>query len=393
MAGNGTSGAAFAGTQRPAPQERRQRPATRPRVRGDRRRAPLAGTARSCRSRPCSRRSGLPRRDMQAPWSGPAHQAGAQAARPAAAAKELHARPGRRHRAGTDQGGAIRRRTAGAARARGPMRTRPPGPPPGRPARRRGSPGTGRRRPAGGQAPGQPGGPSRSGGPGRPRRRVAAARNGASPPRRPKAKAANDTANGTRALLPFAAPHPNSPPVTGDGRRNCGPLESFLWRQSAAAKSGRRHRRSPRSTGSAQFPGRCRRSSPPGSTAFTGHRGVPDLDDMAALHGVPLPSGKATWDACAGAYGDRKIVVGTRPSPTPDVICHEVGHALDDLDSPPGKWQSIRLSSGLYTISASHLSRVTSTASVAVSAGRSSSRLVRRDRVGAAARVGRHAER
>ena len=68
--------------------------------------------------------------------------------------------------------------------------------------------------------------------------------------------------------------------------------------------------------------------------------GVPALDDMAALHGVPLPSGKATWDACAGAYGDHKIVVGTRPSPTPDVICHEVGHALDDLDSPPGKWQS-----------------------------------------------------
>jgi len=48
---------------------------------------------------------------------------------------------------------------------------------------------------------------------------------------------------------------------------------------------------------------------------YVGAGGVPDLDDMAALHGVPLPSGKATWDACAGAYGDRKIVVGTRPSP------------------------------------------------------------------------------
>jgi hypothetical protein len=73
---------------------------------------------------------------------------------------------------------------------------------------------------------------------------------------------------------------------------------------------------------------------------YVGAGGVPDLDDMGALHGVQLPSGKATWDACAGAYGDRKIVVGTRPSPTPDVMCHEVGHALDDLDSPPGKWQS-----------------------------------------------------
>jgi len=69
-------------------------------------------------------------------------------------------------------------------------------------------------------------------------------------------------------------------------------------------------------------------------------RGVPELDDMSALRGVPLPSGRATWDACAGAYGERKIVVGSRPSPTPDVMCHEVGHALDDLDSPPGKWQS-----------------------------------------------------
>jgi hypothetical protein len=73
---------------------------------------------------------------------------------------------------------------------------------------------------------------------------------------------------------------------------------------------------------------------------YVGVGGVPDLDHMGALHGVQLPSGKATWDACAGAYGDRKIVVGTRPSPTPDVMCHEIGHALDDLDSPPGKWQS-----------------------------------------------------
>ena len=60
--------------------------------------------------------------------------------------------------------------------------------------------------------------------------------------------------------------------------------------------------------------------------------GVPDLDDMARLHGVPLPSGRATWDACAGAYGERKIIVGSRPSPSPDVMCHEVGHALDDID-------------------------------------------------------------
>jgi hypothetical protein len=71
-----------------------------------------------------------------------------------------------------------------------------------------------------------------------------------------------------------------------------------------------------------------------------GSGGVPDLDDMGRLHGVPLPSGRATWDACAGAYGERKIIVGSRPSPTPDVMCHEIGHALDDLDGTDEEWQS-----------------------------------------------------
>jgi hypothetical protein len=73
---------------------------------------------------------------------------------------------------------------------------------------------------------------------------------------------------------------------------------------------------------------------------YVGPGGVPELDEMSRLRGVPLPSGRATWDACAGAYGDRKIVVGTRPSPSPDVMCHEVGHAIDDSDAPPGHWQS-----------------------------------------------------
>jgi len=71
-----------------------------------------------------------------------------------------------------------------------------------------------------------------------------------------------------------------------------------------------------------------------------GDGGVPDLDHMGDLKGVPLPSGRATWDVCAGAYGDRKIIVGSRPSPTPDVVCHEVGHALDDIDGADGRWQS-----------------------------------------------------
>jgi hypothetical protein len=73
---------------------------------------------------------------------------------------------------------------------------------------------------------------------------------------------------------------------------------------------------------------------------FVGAGGVPDLDEMGSLSGVMLPSGRATWDACAGAYGERKIIVGSRPSPTPDVMCHEVGHALDDIDGSGGLWQS-----------------------------------------------------
>ena len=71
-----------------------------------------------------------------------------------------------------------------------------------------------------------------------------------------------------------------------------------------------------------------------------GEGGVPELDDMARLRGIPLPSGRATWDACAGAYGQRKIIVGSRPSSAPDVMCHEVGHALDDIDREDGRWQS-----------------------------------------------------
>ncbi|HEY3907508.1 MAG TPA: hypothetical protein VGM14_26620 [Streptosporangiaceae bacterium] len=73
---------------------------------------------------------------------------------------------------------------------------------------------------------------------------------------------------------------------------------------------------------------------------YVGPGGVPDLDDMGALSGVPLPSGRATWDVCAGAYGERKIIVGSRPSPTPDVMCHEIGHALDDIDGSASEWQS-----------------------------------------------------
>jgi hypothetical protein len=148
-------------------------------------------------------------------------------------------------------------------------------------------------------------------------------------------------ARGRRAALPFAPPHPQGHPPTADGRQNCGPLESILWRQWDAADTTPPPEVIAAIERLASFPRQLQEKLAAGLDGiYVGEGGVPEMDDMSALRGVPLPSGRATWDACAGAYGERKIVVGSRPSPTPDVMCHEVGHALDDLDSPPGKWQS-----------------------------------------------------
>ena len=143
-----------------------------------------------------------------------------------------------------------------------------------------------------------------------------------------------------QAELPFAAPHAAHAPPTADGRRNCGSLEGVLWRQWDAATLP------PAEVIEAidrlaELPEKIKERLADGLDAiFVGPGGVPELDEMTGLRGVRLPSGRASWDACAGAYGGRKIVVGSQPSPTPDVMCHEVGHALDDLDSPPGRWQS-----------------------------------------------------
>jgi hypothetical protein len=143
-----------------------------------------------------------------------------------------------------------------------------------------------------------------------------------------------------RTKLPFTAPHAQERPPAADGRRNCGSIERILWRQWDAAAPP-----PPEVIAAvdrlAELPERIKERLTNGLDAiFIGPGGVPELDEMTGLRGVPLPAGRATWDACAGAYGERKIVVGSRPSPTPDVMCHEVGHALDDLDSPAGKWQS-----------------------------------------------------
>jgi hypothetical protein len=127
---------------------------------------------------------------------------------------------------------------------------------------------------------------------------------------------------------------------TAAGRRDCGSLESVLHREWADNVTP------PAQVVTAidrlaDLPRLIKDRLAAGLEAIhVGDGGVPDLDDMGGLSGVPLPSGRATWDACAGAYGERKIVVGSRPSPTPDVMCHEVGHALDDLDGATGHWQS-----------------------------------------------------
>jgi hypothetical protein len=125
-----------------------------------------------------------------------------------------------------------------------------------------------------------------------------------------------------------------------EGRRDCGELEHIVCREWAegAVPPPEAVRAIDRL---AELPSKIKQILAAGLDAiFVGPGGVPDLDDMSRLHGVPLPSGRATWDACAGAYGERKIIVGSRRSAAPDVMCHEVGHALDDLDGSGRMWQS-----------------------------------------------------
>ncbi|MGW0808452.1 hypothetical protein [Nonomuraea sp. NPDC002799] len=140
---------------------------------------------------------------------------------------------------------------------------------------------------------------------------------------------------------PRAQPNRPDVPSMGDGLRNCGKLESILHRQ-WDARLGPPSADVVRAVESlARLPERLKERLAAGLEGiFVGGGGVPDLDDMGYLRGAPLPSGRATWDICAGAYGDRKIVVGDRPSPTPDVMMHEVGHAIDDIDAPHGDWVS-----------------------------------------------------
>ncbi|WP_315987125.1 hypothetical protein [Actinomadura sp. HBU206391] len=140
---------------------------------------------------------------------------------------------------------------------------------------------------------------------------------------------------------PRTRSHPPDAPIRPDGRRHCGSLESIIYRQ-WDAREGLPPPDVVRAIDSlASLPEPLKEKLAEGVDGiYIGPGGVPDLDDMSHLKGRPLPSGKATWDICAGAYGDRKIIVGDQPSPTPDVMMHEVGHALDDIDGGDGGWQS-----------------------------------------------------
>ncbi|NUW33700.1 hypothetical protein HTZ77_20000 [Nonomuraea sp. SMC257] len=142
-------------------------------------------------------------------------------------------------------------------------------------------------------------------------------------------------------LPPRAQPNRPDAPSLSDGLRHCGRLEAVLHRQ-WDARLGPPPPDVVRAVESlARLPERLKDLLADGLEGiYVGPGGVPELDDMGYLRGAPLPSGRATWDICAGAYGDRKIVVGDRPSPTPDVMMHEVGHAIDDIDSTYGDWVS-----------------------------------------------------
>ncbi|WP_067466829.1 hypothetical protein [Actinomadura macra] len=135
-------------------------------------------------------------------------------------------------------------------------------------------------------------------------------------------------------------PWPPGMPHVADGRRNCGVLEGILYRQ-WDARHGPPTPEVIRAVDSlAELPNVLKEKLASGLDGiYVGPGGVPQLDDMGHLRDRPLPSGRATWDICAGAYGDRKIIVGDRPSPTPDVMLHEIGHALDDIDGGEG-WTS-----------------------------------------------------
>lgn len=64
---------------------------------------------------------------------------------------------------------------------------------------------------------------------------------------------------------------------------------------------------------------------------------VPDLPGFEWLRGVALPLQAGLWERSAGVYDprQRRIGVGSAPSPSVSVCGHEIGHATDHMDRLP----------------------------------------------------------
>jgi hypothetical protein len=61
---------------------------------------------------------------------------------------------------------------------------------------------------------------------------------------------------------------------------------------------------------------------------------VPDLPGFETLRGVELPVQQGGWERSAGIYdpNQRRIGVGSVPSPSVSVAGHELGHAADHME-------------------------------------------------------------
>ncbi|GAA2627775.1 hypothetical protein GCM10010411_76230 [Actinomadura fulvescens] len=125
-------------------------------------------------------------------------------------------------------------------------------------------------------------------------------------------------------------------PDQGDGRLHTGELERIAWRQWTPDTPAPSSPLVEVVRSLAALPASIKQALADGLYGiWIGPGSVCDLDAMGHLRGLALPSGRGRWEDCGGAYVSKSILLGDRPTPTPDVALHEVGHALDDLHGPP----------------------------------------------------------